>query len=85
MNTLLEVAGSVDTRVALGVFLVAIDAWAVGMLARSDGSRRDKWLWAGVIVFCPIVGCVLWYVLGPKPAVAAHERGKPGGGPVAGR
>ena len=63
----------VDTRIALAVFVAAIDLWAVGLLLRSDGSRRQKALWSAVILACPIVGCVLWYVLGPKPRLVSRE------------
>lgn len=69
----------IDTRIALAVFIAAIDLWSVGLLLRSDGSRREKALWSVVILLCPIVGCVLWYVLGPKPrlvpAKAPERRG----------
>lgn len=73
MSRLLETLSGLDTRAALAVFLAAVDAWAVGLLVRSSGSRREKWLWTAVIVLCPIVGCVLWYVLGPKPKLAPLE------------
>ncbi len=63
----------VDTRIALAVFIAAIDLWSIGLLLRSDGSRREKALWSAVILLCPIVGCVLWYVLGPKPRLAPPE------------
>lgn len=63
----------IDTRVALAVFIGAIDLWSIGLLLRSDGSRREKALWSAVILLCPIVGCVLWYVLGPKPRLASPE------------
>lgn len=67
-----ELSG-LDTRVALAVFVGAIDLWAVGLLLRSGGSRRQKALWSAVIFLCPIVGCVLWYVLGPKPRLVPPE------------
>lgn len=62
-----------DTRIALAVFVGAIDLWSVGLLLRSNGSRREKVLWSVVILLCPIVGCVLWYVLGPKPRLVPPE------------
>lgn len=73
MSGLLDTLATLDTRLGLAAYLAAIDAWSVGLLLRSDGSRREKWLWTLVIVGCPIVGCVLWYVLGPKPVPAAAE------------
>lgn len=77
MEALVEWAARLDTRWVLVAYLAALDAWSVGLLVRSDGSRREKVLWTGVILLCPIVGCVLWYVLGPKPELGtpAGERG----------
>lgn len=74
MEGLLAWASGLDTRWVLAACLAALDAWAIGLLVRSDGSRREKVLWSGVIVLCPIVGCVLWYVLGPKPDLGSAAR-----------
>lgn len=73
MSGLLDTLAALDTRLGLAAYLAALDAWSMGLLLRSDGSRREKWLWSLVIVGCPIVGCVLWYVLGPKPVLASRE------------
>jgi len=67
MSDLLELAAGVDTRLALAVYVAALDAWAVWYILRSDASGREKWLWIAIVVLCPILGCVLWGVLGPKP------------------
>ena len=69
----LEDLAAVDNRLALAAFVAAIDLWSVGLLLRSEGSRREKALWTVVILLCPIVGCVLWYVLGPKPRLVPPE------------
>lgn len=70
MNAVLELAARVDTRIALLVFLLALDLWVLGLVHRADASRREKALWTVVVLACPVVGCVLWYVLGPKPRLA---------------
>lgn len=67
MNGLLEMTARIDTRIALAVYVVALDTWAVWYIIRSEASPRDKWLWAAIVLLCPILGCVLWGVLGPKP------------------
>lgn len=67
MNAVLEAAGALDTRIALLAFLLALDLWVLGLVYRSDAARREKALWTVVVLLCPVVGCVLWYVLGPKP------------------
>lgn len=80
MDALLNALNQVDSRVLLLVCVVLLDAWAVGMVLSTDASRRQRWLWTGVILFCPIIGCLLWYVLGPKPDLLGGER--PGEGEV---
>ena len=73
MDPLLDAAARLDTRWVLAGTLALLDLWCIGLLLRSDGSLRSKLLWAGVILLCPIVGCVLWYVLGPKPDLLPEE------------
>ena len=75
MDTVLSWTAGLDTRWVLAAYLAALDIWSVGLLLRSDGSRREKVLWTAVIVLCPIVGCVLWYVLGPKPDIGPARGG----------
>ena len=67
MSDLLEAAAAVDTRWLLALFLVVLDVWAVGLVVASDADRREKVLWSGILILCPIVGCLVWYVFGPKP------------------
>lgn len=63
----IERLSAVDTRWALVAFLLAIDVWAVGLISRSNASAPQKVIWSAVVIVCPIVGCVYWYVVGPKP------------------
>lgn len=79
MDALLDAAARIDSRWVLAATLLLLDAWCIGLLLRSGGSRRSKLLWAVVILLCPVVGCVLWYVLGPKPRMVPEE--EPGGEP----
>ena len=64
---MLDFINGLDARVLLVVLLIVLDVWCMMLLWRSPADRREKWLWTGVIVLCPIVGCLFWYVLGPKP------------------
>jgi len=81
VEALLDAAARIDTRWVLAVTLLLLDLWCIGLLLRSDGSPRSKVLWAGVILLCPVVGCVLWYVLGPKPDMLPEEAGESGTAP----
>ena len=73
MRTVTEAVGAIDSRWLLAAFLLALDAWAIGLVFGSGASRKERALWIVVLLLCPIVGCLLWYVLGPKPRLV--ERG----------
>lgn len=66
MNGVLEFAATIDPRWVLIALLGALDLWAGLLVAFSTAARRDKILWIGILVLCPIVGCLLWFVFGPK-------------------
>lgn len=67
MERLLAVAAAIDPRLLLAAALLVVDAWAIWLTFRAEASRRERWLWSGIILLCPIIGCVLWFLLGPKP------------------
>lgn len=73
MDALLGAAARIDSRWVLAATLLLLDVWCIGLLLRSGASRRSRLLWAGIILLCPVVGCVLWYVLGPKPDMLPEE------------
>jgi uncharacterized membrane protein YagU involved in acid resistance len=70
---MLDFINGLDSRVLLIVFLVVLDIWCMLLLWRSSATGREKWLWTGVILLCPIVGCLFWYVLGPKQDLLSRE------------
>ena len=70
---MLEFINGLDQRLLLGVILAVLDVWCLWLLWRSPAVRREKWLWSLVILLCPIIGCLFWYVLGPKPDLLSGE------------
>lgn len=75
MNALADAAATLDPRWVLIGLLGALDLWAIGEVWLSRATTRDKLLWSGVVLVCPIIGCLFWFVLGPK---APRKKG-PGG------
>lgn len=71
MNSLL----ALDSRLVLVACIVVVDIWCLALIGGSEASRREKGLWSGIVILCPIVGCILWYVLGPKPVLVKGEGG----------
>lgn len=80
MRELAAAVGTVDSRWLLLAFLLALDAWAIALVFSSRARLKEKLLWTGVLLLCPIVGCLLWYVLGPKPQLV--KGGEGGTGPA---
>ncbi len=66
MNALLDASATIDPRWVLLVLLATLDLWAGGLVVFSTASRREKTLWVGVLLTCPIIGCLFWFVFGPK-------------------
>lgn len=73
MNGLLDSIRQIDTRVVLVAALIVLDVWAIGMTLASDASRKEKTLWSGIVILCPIFGCLFWFSLGPKPSLIGDE------------
>ncbi|MGH7540780.1 MAG: PLDc N-terminal domain-containing protein [Gemmatimonadota bacterium] len=66
MRVLAGAAAAIDHRWVLVILLAALDIWSITFVVLSGAGRREKVLWSGVILLCPIVGCLFWFVLGPK-------------------
>ena len=49
------------------VFLFVLDAWAIALIVKARPPRKEGLLWSAIVLLCPIIGCLFWYALGPKP------------------
>lgn len=49
-----------------GVIIVILDIIALVEVAGSSRSLGDKVIWALVIIFAPLLGCILYYAFGRK-------------------
>jgi len=67
MSEILDLVNGLDTRWVLAALLAALDAWAIGLIVRARPRFQVGLLWSAIIVVCPVIGCLFWYVLGPKP------------------
>ncbi|MDI2590789.1 PLD nuclease N-terminal domain-containing protein [Pseudomonas sp. N3-W] len=52
--------------IALAAILLVIELWAIGRIVKSEGKIDNKCVWIVVIVFVPLIGLVLWALMGPK-------------------
>lgn len=66
--------------IAVAVFILLVDLWAIVSVFRSDKTVGIKAAWAlGLIIF-PVLGFVVWGVAGPRgikegPSSPEHSKG----------
>ena len=53
-----------------GLLILAIDVWAIVNIIQSSGGAGRKALWIVLILLLPVVGLILWLLLGPRGAKA---------------
>jgi len=49
-----------------GVLILAGDIWAIINIFQSTASNERKLLWTLVVVLLPLLGLILWFLLGPR-------------------
>ncbi len=50
----------------LGVLVLAGDIWAIINIFQSSASNEKKLLWTVAVVLLPLLGLILWFLLGPR-------------------
>ncbi len=53
---------------SLGIFgfiLLVADVYAIVKIAQSQATAGIKLLWMALVVFFPLAGLILWFLLGP--------------------
>lgn len=49
-----------------GLLILAGDIWAIINILQSSASNEKKLLWIIVVVLLPVLGLILWFLLGPR-------------------
>lgn len=49
-----------------GVLILIADVYAILQIAQSSSSTGKKTLWIVLVILLPLLGFILWYLLGPK-------------------
>ena len=49
-----------------GLIILALDIWAIVSVLRSDSATGKKVLWVVLIVVLPVLGLILWGIMGPR-------------------
>jgi len=49
-----------------GILVLIADVWAIVNIGQSGASTGKKVVWIVIVIVLPIVGFLLWLLLGPK-------------------
>jgi hypothetical protein len=49
-----------------GILILILDVWAIVNIAQSGASTGAKALWIVLVLLLPVIGLVLWLLLGPR-------------------
>lgn len=50
----------------LGLIILIVDVWAIIKVIQSSTGTGAKVLWVVLILVLPILGLLLWFLMGPK-------------------
>ncbi|MES9844379.1 MAG: PLD nuclease N-terminal domain-containing protein [Candidatus Sedimenticola sp. PURPLELP] len=50
----------------LGLLILIADIYAIIKIAQSSASTISKAVWIVVVLFFPVIGLIIWYLMGPK-------------------
>ncbi|HZM47380.1 MAG TPA: PLDc N-terminal domain-containing protein [Burkholderiales bacterium] len=49
-----------------GILVLIADIWAILNIAQSSASTGHKALWIVLVLLLPVVGLIIWFLLGPR-------------------
>ncbi|WJN57733.1 PLD nuclease N-terminal domain-containing protein [Pseudomonas sp. SO81] len=50
----------------MSLIIFALDIWAIINVVRSQADTLKKVLWVALIALLPVVGLIIWALLGPR-------------------
>lgn len=50
----------------LGLIILILDVWAILNILNSPRDLMTKLMWSVLILILPVIGFIIWYLLGPK-------------------
>lgn len=52
----------------LGLIVFVLDIWAIASIINAKVETAQKVLWIALVLILPLIGFIIWYFAGPKPA-----------------
>lgn len=49
-----------------GLILLILNIWAIVKIVQSGASTGSKVLWIVIILLLPVIGLIIWFLMGPK-------------------
>jgi hypothetical protein len=49
-----------------GLLILIADVWAIVNIAQSSATTGKKVLWIVLVLVLPVLGLILWFLLGPR-------------------
>jgi hypothetical protein len=49
-----------------GLLILIADVWAIVNIAQSAATTGKKVLWVVLVLVLPVLGLILWFLLGPR-------------------
>ena len=49
-----------------GILILIADIWAILNIVQSSASTGHKVLWIVLVLLLPLVGLIIWFLLGPR-------------------
>jgi succinate dehydrogenase/fumarate reductase cytochrome b subunit len=49
-----------------GILILVADVWAIVNILQSQADTAKKVLWTVLVIVLPVLGFVLWWLLGPR-------------------
>ncbi|MBI4208045.1 MAG: PLDc N-terminal domain-containing protein [Betaproteobacteria bacterium] len=53
-----------------GLLILIADVWAIVNIAQNGASTGHKVLWIVLVLLLPVLGLILWFLLGPRTVSA---------------
>lgn len=53
----------------LGLVILALDIWAILSVIKSNAEMGIKILWILLIVLLPVIGLIIWALMGPRGSI----------------
>jgi hypothetical protein len=57
---------SMDVGGIFGLLILVADVWAIVNIAQSGATTGKKVLWIVLVLVLPVLGLILWFLLGPR-------------------